>query len=47
MLRDGYAFLTSTRLRGVSCLRLCMINPRTTDEDVVGTIDRLERIINL
>ncbi len=43
MLMDGYAFLTSTTLRGVTSLRLCTINPRTTDEDMVGTIERLDR----
>jgi aromatic-L-amino-acid/L-tryptophan decarboxylase len=43
MLRDGFAFLTSTTLRGVTALRLCTINPRTTEQDIVQTIDRLER----
>jgi glutamate/tyrosine decarboxylase-like PLP-dependent enzyme len=43
MLRDGYAFLSSTKLRGITALRLCTINPRTTVEDIRGTIDRLDR----
>jgi glutamate/tyrosine decarboxylase-like PLP-dependent enzyme len=43
MLRDGFAFLTSTTLKGVTALRLCTINPRTTDDDIIQTIDRLER----
>jgi aromatic-L-amino-acid decarboxylase len=43
MLRDGYAFLSSTKLRGITALRLCTINPRTTIEDIRGTIDRLDR----
>jgi len=43
MLRDGYAFLTSTKLGGITALRLCTINPRTTIEDIRGTIDRLDR----
>jgi aromatic-L-amino-acid decarboxylase len=43
MLRDGYAFLSSTKLRGTTALRLCTINPRTTIEDIQGTIDRLDR----
>jgi aromatic-L-amino-acid/L-tryptophan decarboxylase len=43
MLRDGFAFLTSTTLKGVTALRLCTINPRTTEEDIVQTIDRLEK----
>jgi glutamate/tyrosine decarboxylase-like PLP-dependent enzyme len=43
MLRDGFAFLTSTTLKGISALRLCTINPRTTEEDIIQTIDRLEK----
>jgi glutamate/tyrosine decarboxylase-like PLP-dependent enzyme len=44
MLDDGFAVLTSTVLRGSPVLRLCTINPRTTEQDVVETIDRLERL---
>jgi hypothetical protein len=43
MLRDGFAFLTSTTLKGKTVLRLCTINPRTTEEDIIKTIDRLEK----
>ena len=43
MLRDGFAFLTSTTLKGRTALRLCTINPRTTEQDIVQTIDRLEK----
>lgn len=43
MLKDGFAFLTSTTLKGRTALRLCTINPRTTQEDIIQTIDRLER----
>ena len=43
MLRDGYAFLTSTTLRGRTALRLCTINPRTTDSDIIETVARLNR----
>lgn len=35
---DGYAAITSTVLRGRRVLRLCTINPRTTDDDLRGTI---------
>jgi aromatic-L-amino-acid decarboxylase len=42
MMRDGYALLTSTSLRGVASLRLCTINPRTTEQDIIGTVDRLD-----
>ena len=44
MLRDGYAFLTSTSLKGATCLRLCTINPRTTEQDITGTINRLDEL---
>jgi glutamate/tyrosine decarboxylase-like PLP-dependent enzyme len=40
----GFALLTSTRVGGRNALRLCTINPRTTFEDVRGTIERLEEI---
>jgi glutamate/tyrosine decarboxylase-like PLP-dependent enzyme len=43
MLADGFAFLTSTTLKGVTALRLCTINPRTTEDDIIRTIDRLEK----
>jgi aromatic-L-amino-acid/L-tryptophan decarboxylase len=47
MLADGFAFLTSTTLKGVTALRLCTINPRTTEDDIVQTIDRLENFASL
>jgi aromatic-L-amino-acid decarboxylase len=43
-LREGgYAFLSTTTLHGRTALRLCTINPRTTVDDVIGTIERMER----
>jgi aromatic-L-amino-acid decarboxylase len=41
LARDGYATLTSTRLRGRPVLRLCTINPRTTTDDIASTLERL------
>jgi len=41
LAREGYAAVTSTSLNGRSVLRLCTINPRTTEEDIVSTLDRL------
>ena len=38
---DGSAALTSTVLKGRTVLRLCPINPRTTTEDLSGTIARI------
>ncbi len=39
LLESGYAVATSTILRGQPVLRMCTINPRTTDDDVLNTID--------
>jgi len=41
---DGFAVITSTRLHGRTALRLCTINPRTTDADLAGTIERMASI---
>jgi glutamate/tyrosine decarboxylase-like PLP-dependent enzyme len=43
MSEDGFAFANSTALRGRTVMRLCTINPRTTDEDVRATIQQLEQ----
>jgi glutamate/tyrosine decarboxylase-like PLP-dependent enzyme len=42
MIAEGFAFLTSTVLRGRVVLRLCTINPRTTEEDLAETIRHME-----
>ncbi len=41
---DGFALLSTTELRGRTVLRLCTINPRTTEGDVRETVRRLERL---
>ncbi|WP_113701834.1 pyridoxal phosphate-dependent decarboxylase family protein [Nonomuraea lactucae] len=41
LVASGYAAVTPTTLRGRSVLRLCTINPTTTEDDIVGTLDRL------
>lgn len=43
MIEDGFAMLSSTELRGRTVLRLCTINPRTTEADIEETLRRLER----
>jgi glutamate/tyrosine decarboxylase-like PLP-dependent enzyme len=43
MLADGYAMLSSTILRGRPVLRLCTINPLTTEADIRETVQRLEQ----
>ncbi len=39
---DGFAFVHTTILNGRTVLRLVMINPRTTDKDIVEIVRRLE-----
>ncbi len=39
--QSGYAAVTSTDLRGRPALRLCTINPRTTEQDIAETLRRL------
>ncbi len=41
LAEDGFAAVSSTTLRGRSVLRLCTINPRTREDDVVQTLERL------
>ena len=43
MLRDAYAFVSSTKLHGVTAVRFCTINPRTTFDEIRETVDRLDR----
>ena len=38
---DGYAAASTTVLQGRTVLRLCIINPRTTTDDIDGTVTRL------
>jgi len=38
---EGFATLSTTRLRGRSVLRLCTLNPLTTTADLAGTIERV------
>lgn len=43
-LRDGgIAFQSTTRIHGATVLRLCTINPRTTEEDLRLTVEALGR----
>jgi glutamate/tyrosine decarboxylase-like PLP-dependent enzyme len=45
-IADGFAFASSTWLHSRFALRMCTINPRTTDEDIRATIERLEQLAN-
>ncbi|MBV7340052.1 aminotransferase class I/II-fold pyridoxal phosphate-dependent enzyme [Chloroflexi bacterium TSY] len=42
IIADGFAMITSTVLRGQTVLRMCTINPRTTDRDIQQTTDWLD-----
>jgi glutamate/tyrosine decarboxylase-like PLP-dependent enzyme len=44
MVADGYAAPSTTEVGGRVALRLCTINPRTTDEDIERTIERMEAL---
>jgi glutamate/tyrosine decarboxylase-like PLP-dependent enzyme len=44
MTRGGWAMLSTTELRGRAALRLCTINPRTTEDDVRQTVRLLADI---
>jgi glutamate/tyrosine decarboxylase-like PLP-dependent enzyme len=41
LAQDGYAAVTATTLKDTPVLRLCTINPQTTEADLRGTLERL------
>ena len=43
-IEDGYAAPSTTLLHGRSVARLCTINPRTTERDIEGTLERLAQL---
>jgi aromatic-L-amino-acid/L-tryptophan decarboxylase len=43
MTKEGYAFVSTTILKERKVVRMCIINPRTTQEDILGTIERMTR----
>jgi glutamate/tyrosine decarboxylase-like PLP-dependent enzyme len=44
LIRDGFAMVSSTILGGRVALRMCPINPRTTEEDVEQTLRLLDAL---
>jgi hypothetical protein len=44
MVEDGFAFVSSTKLEGQTVLHMCTINPRTTEDDIFRTIEKIEAI---
>jgi len=45
LIDDGFAFLSSTVLLGETVLRMCTINPNTTEQDIRDTIAHLDAIV--
>ena len=43
MMDDGFCMISSTQLRGHTCLRMCTINPRTTRKDIMQTIELIAK----
>ena len=41
---SGFAQIYTTELKGKKVLRMCTINPETTEKDIRDTIERLEKI---
>ncbi|MFL5844397.1 MAG: pyridoxal phosphate-dependent decarboxylase family protein [Solirubrobacteraceae bacterium] len=41
---DGYVVPSTTVLKGETVLRLCTINPRTTDQEIAGSVARLAEL---
>ena len=41
IVQSGFAMMSSTRLRGRLSLRFCILNIRTTEEDLADTVDRI------
>jgi hypothetical protein len=44
VVKSGFAMMSSTRLRGVYALRLCILNHTTTWNDVRTTLERIEAL---
>lgn len=42
MIADKFAFVSSTNLKGRTVLRMCTMNPRTTEIDIEETVHRLD-----
>jgi aromatic-L-amino-acid decarboxylase len=42
LTENGYAAIVTTRLAGQVVIRMCTLNPRTTDDDIRETIARLD-----
>ena len=41
---SGFAYIVTTTLKGKKAIRMCMINVNSTEEDIISTIDLLDKI---
>ena len=44
LTENGYAAIVTTRLAGRVVIRMCTLNPRTTDDDIRETVSRLDEL---
>lgn len=44
IIANGFAMITPTRLKGRAVLRICAINPRTTEDDLRLTLEKTEQL---
>lgn len=44
--RDGFCFLSSSRVAGSFVLRFCVVNHRTTEQDIDDTVDRVLALLD-
>ena len=46
IIRDDYAYIVTSVVKNKRVLRMCMINGNATTDDVIDTINYLDRIAN-
>lgn len=44
LVQEGFAMISSTLLGSKVVIRMCTINPRTTEDDLEATVERLEKL---
>ena len=42
--KTGYAYILTTKLRDMKTIRMCLIKANSTEEDILGTIERLDQV---
>ena len=40
----GYAYIVTTTLNEMKTIRMCMINANSTEEDILNTVEMLDKI---